>query len=281
MFGGQTSIPSFGGIPAQTGTTTSLFGQQQQQATQGNGMFGQAKAPGFGAAQTPSLFGQPAQQQTTSLFGAPQQAQQTAPFGQANTSLFGQQTNPAAGQPSLFGQPQQQAPSLFGQPQQTTSLFGQAGGQAGQPSLFGQAQTQPTAFGQGQAQTSLFGVQPQQTSSLFGASQPATSLFGSAPATTSLFGQNPQATASGFGAPGVGAFGQLASPLMQSQAMDPNLQNALPQLLLTYLLSQPQSQEPNHANNDILKQLISMYTQGGNAGGNSDSNPTPFDSMLK
>lgn len=68
---------------------------------------------------------------------------------------------------------------------------------------------------------------------------------------------------------------------MQTQSMDPNLQNALPQLLLTYLLSQPQSQDPNHANNDILKQLLSMYTQGGNAGGNSDNNLTPFDSMLK
>ncbi|RLV94775.1 Pre-mRNA-splicing factor CWC26 [Spathaspora sp. JA1] len=176
------TTPAFGAKPA--GTTTNLFGNQQQQQTQpqgglfGNtttsntGMFGQQQ-PASTAAPAGGMFGQSQPQQSGTsggLFGQPQQQQSTGLFGQT------QQNQPSTGT-GLFGQQQQQpqqqsaAPgNLFGGQQQasTGGLFGNkpSGGLFG-----GGQQQQPTTggglFGQSQPQTStttggLFGQQQQQ-----------------------------------------------------------------------------------------------------------------------
>ncbi|KAF9041966.1 hypothetical protein BDZ89DRAFT_981045 [Hymenopellis radicata] len=164
-FGASTTAPATNAFSA--------FGQNNQQQ-QNKSIFGQPST------NTPSLFGQPQQQQSTaapSLFGQSNQQQQQQP----TTSLFGQQNQPQQQQqqqqqPSTFGggssifgqsnQNQQQQPAATG----TTSLFGQ------QPSLFGQS-TNQNQQQQQQPSTGLFGQS--------GGTGTGTSLFGN-----STFGQN-------------------------------------------------------------------------------------------
>ncbi|CAE6486531.1 unnamed protein product [Rhizoctonia solani] len=248
-FGAATTQPSTGfgtfgqNNQPQTGQTTSIFGQpqqnQQQPATAGFG-FGTnntANKPLFGQpaaqTQTTGLFGQPAQQNTgAGLFGQP--AQNTAAAQPAQTGgLFG-----GFGQNQQQAQPAQPSTGLFGQPAQTqpaattgTGLFGGGGGLFGQNNQ--QQQQQPAA--------SLFGKPAGTTGGLFGGTTtaaPATSggLFGSTnaantqqPATGGLFGQ---ANKSIFGstpaanpAQQTSIFGQSVQPASQpslSASIDQN-----------------------------------------------------------
>lgn len=173
----QNTMNSFGqSTPNTLGTfgqpQTSAFGQpaaqQQQTATTGGGIFGNA-FPTPAATSTNSSFGfTGAASNTNSLFGA---------------KPFGQTTTPAAG--GLFGQPTASAAPAFGQTQPATTGFGNAFGQTSvqQPApLFG-GLTTTTAGGFGQpasaAQTGFGGFQNTAATSIAG----GTGIFGAKPAT--------------------------------------------------------------------------------------------------
>jgi hypothetical protein len=312
--GGQTSLPSFGGLTStntlapQTGN--SLFGQTQQaQQPAGQNLFGQQAKPAFGQTnpapafgtatpsfgqQGTSLFGQqqPAQQGTSLFGGATQPQQGTSMFGQTaatgTTSLFGQTAAQPAGT-SLFGaapaQPAQT--SLFGQPaQQTTSLFGQQPAQQ-TTSLFGQTAQQPSTSLFGATTPSLFGAQPASTS-LFGQTTPATTPIGQSPSPFGATQQTPTAQPSFFNQP-PSTFSQLSNPLFQGQQMDPNLQMLLPQLLLNYALTQPQVANADSATNptvDLLSKLTTLVNQLTVNQNQSQNNAsatasTPFDDFMR
>ncbi|QRW18833.1 nucleoporin [Rhizoctonia solani] len=258
-FGAATTQPSTGfgtfgqNNQPQTGQTTSIFGQpqqnQQQPATAGFG-FGTnntANKPLFGQpaaqTQTTGLFGQPAQQNTgAGLFGQP--AQNTAAAQPAQTGgLFG-----GFGQNQQQAQPAQPSTGLFGQPAQTqpaattgTGLFGGGGG------LFGQNNQQQ----QQQPATSLFGKPAGTTGGLFGGTTtaaPATSggLFGSTnaantqqPATGGLFGQ---ANKSIFGSTPV------ANPAQQTSIFGQSVQPASQPSLSASIDQNPFGSNPLFAN---------------------------------
>lgn len=163
-FGGTTNTATpFGGQPTGFGQT-SAFGQPANNslfggsaATQGTGLFG---------ASTSTAFGQPQQQQAPQQtgfggFGAPQAQpqQQTSLFGgtttqPGNTSLFGG-PNTGFGQAAKptgfggFGQTAQPNSSLFGQASTstagTTGFFGQQAQSGG--GMFGATATPAPAFG--------------------------------------------------------------------------------------------------------------------------------------
>ncbi|CAE6428515.1 unnamed protein product [Rhizoctonia solani] len=245
-FGTTTTQPStgFGSFgqtnQAQTGQTTGIFGQpqqnQQQPATTGFG-FGAsntANKPLFGQpatqTQTTGLFGQPAQQNTgTGLFGQP--AQNTATTQPAQTGgLFGgfgqnqqqNQTQPAQPSTGLFGQPAQAQPAA----PTGTGLFGGGGG------LFGQSNQQQ----QQQPATSLFGKPAGTTGGLFGTtatSAPATGggLFGNTNTTNT---QQPAAGGGLFGQANRSIFGSTpaaSNPVQQTsifgQSVQPGAQPSL------------------------------------------------------
>eukprot|EP00741_Cyanophora_paradoxa_P003042 tig00000663_g2954.t1 len=244
-FGAATTTPAFG---ASTGTTTAFgastaaspfgakpttgFGFGTQPSTFGAAPATSTFSTGFGTttAQTPGLFGQPAQQTTGGLFGAA--TQQPSAFG---ASAFGAQpasqgtgnpkyqetseqdpNNPAGGilrQTAITVMPayaQKSFEELRWEDYQMVKAGQKQWGQVAGPStggLFGATST--PGFG---ATASPFGA-PAATStpSLFGApATPAPSPFGATAGTTSAFGQPAQPTQ-----PAAGGFSFGQQPAQQ------------------------------------------------------------------
>lgn len=176
---------------------------------------------------------------------------------------------------SLFGQAGQQTQPLFGaNPQQSIQgVFVQNQQQQVPTSLFDMNQAAKTSLFSGQPTTSLFGtnqnLQSQAAANIFGNQPQASpaqqnSLFNNAEQPQSLFAAQPQVQPSFFTQPQQVATAQLSSPLFQTpqmQALDPNLQILLPQLLLSYAMNQPTSALSNFdPNNNPTMDLLSKLT---------------------
>ncbi|VDL69526.1 unnamed protein product [Nippostrongylus brasiliensis] len=210
LFGSSTTTNTAGSIFGSTPAKPSLFGSSTTTtspfgATQGTSLFGQNNNNAtairmvyyraFGTTQpqqqTGSLFGGSSfgtTTTTTSAFSFGSTTNTTSsPFGQTATSttgLFG--SNTATNTGSLFGKPAGTGTFSFGGSSNAT--FGQAATGGG---LFGSTQKPGGLFGSTTGTTggSVFGSQPaQQSTGLFGSTQPAQpSLFGS-----NLANQQPQ-----------------------------------------------------------------------------------------
>ncbi|KAK9368572.1 nuclear protein 96-domain-containing protein [Lipomyces kononenkoae] len=237
-FGGTATVqnkPAFGSgfgttSNATTGTTPSLFGQQQNQ--QNKPLFGS----GFGQTQTQQpaasggLFGTSTAQTGTSLFSTAGTATGSG------TGLFG---NAGASQPASAA-----GGGLFGAKPQTT-LFGSNQAQNTGTSLFGGNTATTGGFG-AQAGTSLFGGNTQpQAGSLFGTSQLGGLSGQQAPLQASIdqnpFGSNPLFYSN---QPVASSPGPIATPISSSSA-----QKKKPAMLPTYKLSPrpPSSPRPKSA----------------------------------
>ncbi len=183
-------------------TTSSIFGQQQQQnafGSSGTSVFGGQSAFGGGVAANTNTFG-------TSSFGQP--ATNASPFalsqiGQPTdaakpTSIFGQTQNSIFGAAPAFSNPiQPSKPSgLFGAPN-TNSIFGQnqQTPAAASGGLFGQSNNTNQPTNTGNLFSSPFGssVPQPQTQSIFGAvATENKSIFGQVASNQSMFGTNQQ-----------------------------------------------------------------------------------------
>ncbi|KAJ7739892.1 nucleoporin autopeptidase-domain-containing protein [Mycena metata] len=270
--------PSAFGAPAFGGGTTGAFGQPQQQQPQANPMFGNLAAStsnntgggfgAFGGGTTPQsnavnpMFGGAKPATGFGAFGGGGNnafggggafgqnnaaAPATTAFGQpANTSAFGQQTNPMFGKPATtaFGAPAAAnangeypnvPPVTTGSSNPVYAPFSEKDPMAASTTLsyqsiscipayrgtsfeeirlqdYAQGRKTAGAFGQSAA---FGGVQQQPTTNIFGQAQPAqqTSVFGGGAAQpTTGFGAFGNTAPAATSAPAFGAFGQQTQP---------------------------------------------------------------------